>query len=255
MVFSMGMRSLLPLLLLGAAVALVRRAPEADARPEFARREAKACGFCHINPRGGGPRNQNGLTYARNEFSFPVKAGNLTDFTKARDRAAMVRARKLVDLDHVREAVTQLRRLSKSVKGPPGKLVEEELHGLDVRGNEILGQARLLMRGRDADDHAEAVELLVLLTVEYKDLEVANEANVDLKEVKRNKELRDVVKREQREAKARLVYLDGAVYKAEGKEDRAKKNFEKVLKSFPDTRAAKDCKRALGMPVPEDEKG
>ena len=86
------MRAALTLLLL----ALV--AQEADARPPFARREQKACGYCHINPRGGGARNQTGLLYARNEFSFPPRKGNLNTFTRAKDRAAMVRARKLMDV-------------------------------------------------------------------------------------------------------------------------------------------------------------
>ena len=54
------MRGLLPIGFLALALAIAK-APAVSARPEFARRESKACGYCHINPRGGGARNQTDL--------------------------------------------------------------------------------------------------------------------------------------------------------------------------------------------------
>ena len=102
------MRAALPLLLLVPALLLAPDPREAAARPPFARREKKACGYCHINPRGGGARNRTGLLYARHEFSFPPRQANLGTFTRENDRAAMVRARKLIDIDHTLAAVRQL---------------------------------------------------------------------------------------------------------------------------------------------------
>ena len=61
------MRSMVVLLPLSLAVILAGTPEPVDARPEFARREGRACGYCHINPRGGGARNSRGLQYARNE--------------------------------------------------------------------------------------------------------------------------------------------------------------------------------------------
>ena len=42
-----------------------------DARPEFAAQEDKDCIFCHIDPAGGGPRNEVGQVFEDNYFEFP----------------------------------------------------------------------------------------------------------------------------------------------------------------------------------------
>ncbi len=42
----------------------------AAARPEYAAKENKACGYCHVNEAGGGPRNPRGLYYAAHNHSF-----------------------------------------------------------------------------------------------------------------------------------------------------------------------------------------
>ena len=246
------MRALLPLILAGAAFLCADMPPEASARPQFARREGKACGYCHINPGGGGARNQRGLEYAKNEFSFPPRKGDLRSFTKERDRNAMLRANKLIDLDHTPAAVDQLRRLKRAVAKDEGArlLVEAKLHELDVRGNEILGQARRLLRGSGRE---EGVELIVLLTVEYKYLEVHVDAMSDLKELRQEKENKERIKKEQREARARLAYLQGVLATVDGKPDKARKSYENILKKYADTRAVKLAKRALGMKVKEDE--
>jgi len=244
------MRALGPVVLLAAAV-LVADATPVSARPPFARREGKACGYCHINPRGGGPRNRRGLLYARNEFSFPVEAGNLNAFERERDREAMVRANRLIDLDHTPAALKQLERLARAVRNDQAakKLVEEKLHELDVKGTEILGQARLLLRKNDAKARAEGVELLVLLESEYKGLDVYEQAKDDLKEVKRNKEFREIVRREEREAKARELWLDAQRANVDGKPDKAETLLGKLQEKYPDSRAAK----LIAKPADEKE--
>lgn len=45
--------------------------PDTDARPEFAAQEDKECTFCHIDPAGGGPRNEIGQVFEDNYFEFP----------------------------------------------------------------------------------------------------------------------------------------------------------------------------------------
>ena len=40
-------------------------------RPEFAAQFGSACGLCHINPTGGGPRNGIGHVFEDNDFVFP----------------------------------------------------------------------------------------------------------------------------------------------------------------------------------------
>jgi glutathione peroxidase len=42
----------------------------AEAKPEFAKKEKKVCGYCHLNPAGGGARGFRGMYYARHNISF-----------------------------------------------------------------------------------------------------------------------------------------------------------------------------------------
>jgi len=230
-----------------AAVAWLAGWPAAaEARPEFARREGKACGVCHINPRGGGARNETGLAYARNGFKFPEKSGDLSDFKPGRERDAMARARKLLDLQHIPKAVQQLRSLASSVRAPAAKkLVEDQLHLLDVKGAETLGQARRLLRGKEAQA-AEGLELLVLVASDYKGLSAATEAAKDLKELKADKARAPLVASEERESKARLAFLDALLLEADGLQEKAVAAFRKVAEEHPGTRAAKAARAKLG---------
>jgi hypothetical protein len=45
-------------------VAFVPR--QAAATPAYAAQTKKACGFCHVNPAGGGPRNATGTKFEQN---------------------------------------------------------------------------------------------------------------------------------------------------------------------------------------------
>ncbi len=226
------------------SVVLLLESPAAHARPEFARREQKACGFCHINPQGGGPRNQRGLGYARAEFRFPPRAGNLNDLDNKKQRADFILARKLIDLDHVRAAKRILERLHKALKKQPNaqKMVGDELHELNVRSGEILGQARRLVRKNELE---EAVALYAILAEEYRDFAVHKDARADLKEISRDKDNRALVKREQNEARARLALLDALASAAAGKKTVSQKELAKVVKRYPGTRAAKSAQAKL----------
>jgi hypothetical protein len=42
----------------------------ATALPAYAAKEGKACGFCHVNPAGGGDRNAKGKQYEAGGHSF-----------------------------------------------------------------------------------------------------------------------------------------------------------------------------------------
>lgn len=67
--------------ILGAAFAalavgglLTIAAPKsADALPAYAASTGKACGACHVNPAGGGPRNAFGDAFAANGHKLPAK--------------------------------------------------------------------------------------------------------------------------------------------------------------------------------------
>jgi len=230
-------------LLCGIYLLIPLMAPRiAQARPEFARREGLACGYCHIQPRGGGPRNANGLTYARNEFKFPEETGTLNSFENGRERDAMVRARKMLRINHIGEAHQEFAKLAKKLPDGPAKtLVEAELHTLEVRGDEVLGEARLLLRKSKPKDRETGVEMLLVLATEYKGLPAREKALADLKELKRDKTLKEVLEREQQEEKARLMLLDALALKVDGKPGKAAKSLEKLTSKYPDSRAAKQA--------------
>jgi hypothetical protein len=42
----------------------------ASALPAYAAKEGKPCGYCHVNPAGGGPRNAKGKQYEAHGHSF-----------------------------------------------------------------------------------------------------------------------------------------------------------------------------------------
>jgi hypothetical protein len=53
---------------------LVIAAPKpAAALPAYAASTGKACGACHANPAGGGPRNAFGEAFAANGHKLPAK--------------------------------------------------------------------------------------------------------------------------------------------------------------------------------------
>jgi hypothetical protein len=54
------------ILLAGIAVA----PRSAMALPAYAQKEHKACGYCHVNPAGGGARNAKGKQYEANGHTF-----------------------------------------------------------------------------------------------------------------------------------------------------------------------------------------
>jgi hypothetical protein len=59
--------ALVAIVLLAGLVAVPR---SATALPAYAAKEGKACGYCHVNPAGGGPRNAKGKQYEANGHKF-----------------------------------------------------------------------------------------------------------------------------------------------------------------------------------------
>ncbi len=54
-----------------ALTAVITLAPkEAAATPAYAAQTKKACGYCHVNAAGGGPRNANGQKFEKNGHKF-----------------------------------------------------------------------------------------------------------------------------------------------------------------------------------------
>ena len=60
-------------LAVGAALAVVVTPKPAAALPAYAASTGKACGACHTNSAGGGPRNAFGEAFAANGHKLPGK--------------------------------------------------------------------------------------------------------------------------------------------------------------------------------------
>lgn len=56
--------------ILVATAAVVVAPRHATALPAYAQKEGKACGYCHLNPAGGGERNATGKKYETSGHSF-----------------------------------------------------------------------------------------------------------------------------------------------------------------------------------------
>ncbi len=54
---------------LAIALLMAASAPS-HATPAYAAKEKKACGYCHVNAAGGGPRNARGKKYEANGHKF-----------------------------------------------------------------------------------------------------------------------------------------------------------------------------------------
>lgn len=60
-------------LAVGGLLATVAAPKPAAALPAYAAATGKACGACHQNPAGGGPRNSFGEAFAANGHKLPGK--------------------------------------------------------------------------------------------------------------------------------------------------------------------------------------
>jgi hypothetical protein len=63
------------ILMVLAVLATFAPSRRADALPSYAQQTGLACGRCHVNPAGGGPRTAFGNAFAANGHKVPAKSG------------------------------------------------------------------------------------------------------------------------------------------------------------------------------------
>jgi hypothetical protein len=56
--------------MLVVSAGLVVAPRHATALPAYAQKEGKPCGYCHVNPAGGGPQTDKGKEYKENGHKF-----------------------------------------------------------------------------------------------------------------------------------------------------------------------------------------
>jgi hypothetical protein len=144
---------------------VVAPAPEAAAKPEYATKEGKTCDYCHVNPKGGGPRNAKGDEYAKNNHKFlpAAKAAGGFGEDKAFKTDANGKAFGLVlaaiQLEHWSDALLRIAALkSKEDKKGPGYAKLNATEGtIDGHGTDLIKAAQEAIQGGKAADAAAAI--------------------------------------------------------------------------------------------------
>ena len=87
--------------------------------------------------------------------------------------------------------------------------------------------------------------------VTFNDVAGVDEAKAELKDLRRSREHKQLVGKEEHEAKARLLYLDAALHRSNGKLKRTEAVLHKLVERYPGTRAAKQATEELKKLPPE----
>ena len=226
--------------------------PPAHAKPEFAKKEGKACGFCHTNPKGGGPFTPKGTEYKQNGLKFPVQGfGEDAAFTTEAAGKAFALVRKAIDVGHFSDALRRIAELrTKEKKGPGAQLLLNTETQLDNRGRDLIRVAKDAIQGGKVPEAAEA---LARVEAEFRGREAGREAGKvrpDFNKLPGAKEADAAAKLVETQ---RLQWFDAQMREAEGKTAEALKLLADLVVKHPDGPFTADAKtkiQALGGKVP-----
>ena len=196
--------------------------PTAHAKPEFAKKEGKACGFCHVNPKGGGALAAKGAEYKQGGFKFAVQGfGEDSAFTTEAAGKAFALVRKAIDVGHFSDALRRIGELrSKEKKGPGAQLLLNTETQVDNRGRDLLRVAKDAIQGGKVPEAAEA---LARVEAEFRGREAGREAGKvrpDFNKLPGAKEADAAAKLLEAQ---RLAWFDAQMREAEGKAPEALK--------------------------------
>lgn len=226
--------------------------PVAHAKPEFAKKEGKACGFCHVNPKGGGALVPKGVEYKQNGFKFPVQGfGEDGAFSTEAAGKAFALVRKAIDVGHFADALRRIAELrAKEKKGAGAQLLLNTEMQMDNRGRDLLRVAKDAIQGGKVPEAAEA---LARVEAEFRGREAGRDAG------KVRPDFNKLPGAKEADAAARVVetqrlqWFDAQMREAEGKVPEALKLLGDLVVKHPDgpfTSEAKARIEALGGKVP-----
>jgi hypothetical protein len=219
----------------------------ADARPEYARKEGKACVFCHVNARGGGDRNAKGMEYEKNGNKFlgtPQGFGEDEAFSSAPNGTAFYYVREAIDLGHHGDALRRLKLLQgkEKAKGAGAQKILNAYAEVDRRGRDLLKRARDAVANGQLKEAAEA---LAQVEADFRGREPAKEVGKVRAEVQKlpgGKEADTAAKAMQAQ---RLLWLDGLMREIEGDIPGAKKLLGDLVAKHPEGPYAGQAKAKL----------
>jgi hypothetical protein len=243
---------------LGAGLLAAAPPPAAEARPEYSRREGKACAFCHVNPRGGGDRNAVGMEYEKNGFKFPGAPkgyGEDDAFTTQANGTAFYFVREAIELGHYGDALRRLKLVQgkEKPKGPGAQKILNAYAQVDGRGRDLAKVARDALANGQV---REAAENLARLENDFRGREPAKEVGklrTELLKLPGGKEADAAAKASHPQ---RLQWLDAQMKEVEGDVEGAKRMLGDLLAKHPGGPYAAQAKEKLeALSAPPDGPG
>jgi hypothetical protein len=238
---------------LGVLFAIAGPASDAAAKPEFSRREGKACSFCHVNARGGGDRNAVGMEYEKAGFKFTeAKKGYGEDdlFATPANGTAFYYVREAVEIGHYADALTRLKVLqAKERKGPAAQRILNTYAQVDQRGRDLVKAARDAVANGQVKEAAEA---LARVEAAFRGREPAKDVarvRADLVRLPGGKEAEAAARAAEPQ---RGKWLGALMKEIEGDVEGAKRALSELLDKHPEgpfAAQAKEKLEALGNPV------
>jgi len=197
---------------------------EAFATREYAKAEGKECGYCHVSPKGSGPRNPTGQEYEANGHKFGVKS-----WSNDANRLKFLRASAAVVAQWYVEAGKLLDELDKEETLPGGlALTTATRERFKMFKGGWLHTAKSLIADGDRRVPV-AITLLAKAESQYPAAAEGKEATKILDDLAKAAKTKDVVANARGAETSRQLLLEGRTEFQLGHADKAKELFDKAL--------------------------
>jgi hypothetical protein len=232
---------------LAVAAVLCTSARDAQAKPEFSKKEGKDCAYCHVNPKGGGARNEKGIEYQRNGFKFSAEGkgfGEDKAFKNEANAKVFEYVRAAIQLEHFSYALKRVAELR--TKEPPKGSANAKLSAvestIDGKGRDLVKAAQEDVQGGKA---AEAAVAVVRVEVEFRGRDVAKSVAKWRGEVAKLSGGKDALTKAAAEEPARIALLDAKMKAIEGDNAAAIKILEDLIAKAPEGSVTPEAKTKL----------
>lgn len=208
----------------GLAGAVVLDAGPAAAMQEYAKKEGKECSFCHLNPKGAGPRNAKGREYEANGHVFGAKS-----WTSEANEKLFLRASSAVLAQWYAEADRVLTELDASEPLAGGKaLVAGTRDRFKMFPRAWAGAAKKLL-AQEERGLPKRLEFLAKLESQFPATDEGKDAVKALDELAKDAARAKAVENARASEKVRVMLLQGRTEWDLGNADTARALFEKVV--------------------------
>ncbi|MCE9638313.1 MAG: hypothetical protein K8T90_21640 [Planctomycetes bacterium] len=206
------------------AAAVVVGTEPAAAMQEYAKKEGKECSFCHLNPKGAGPRNAKGREYEANGHLFGVKS-----WTNEANEKLFLRASSALVAQWYAEADRVLTDLDKAEPLAGGKaLVAGTRERFKMFPRAWAGAAKKL-QSQEERGLPKRLEFLAKLESQFPATDEGKAAVKALDELAKDATRTKAVEDARAAEKVRVLLLEGRMEWDLGNADAARALFEKVV--------------------------